>query len=337
MIAGNPEPATPSRRLISMRILARAVLGVLLGLAVQGWGESDGPLRKNNARQPQQIVKGLRIHEWGVFAAGKAGGGGEPPTFVQRVPKGLPEAAAPAPIGGGPVQAREPVLHVYAPGPCCLRVEVSFPLGRPTLAWPRAEAGLRSQVPVLSWRLDVGGQEGAQPPKVPEDHWMAAARKAGGDLLRTPDGKDAERFLFYEGELKRDSSLKIVHEQGGMGPPRFRLSGEGPREIWIVAGRKELLRAHLEKRDAQPTPGDLEAVEAAVLQAELAQALTSAGLSEAEASALLGVWMPELVKPGERLVYLLPREEYDRLLPIAFDPMPEELVRVGLVLEEVNP
>ena len=40
---------------------------------------------------------------------------------------------------------------------------------------------------------------------------------------------------------------------------------------------------------------------------------------------------------GPRLVHVLPRAEYDRLLPIRFTPQPEELVRVGLVVQEVSP
>ena len=73
------------------------------------------------------------------------------------------------------------------------------------------------------------------------------------------------------------------------------------------------------------------------LQEELLNPLTRAGLSKAEAEALLTIWIPELLKPGLRLVYVLPRAEYDRLLPIRFTPQPEELQRVGLVVQEIAP
>jgi len=74
--------------------------------------------------------------------------------------------------------------------------------------------------------------------------------------------------------------------------------------------------------------------------------LIDEGLTESEAEALLAGWnhtffdlMPDdnfiSVPIGESVmaVYVLPRDDYDELLPIQIEPRPRELVRVGLGVE----
>ncbi len=311
----------------------------LLGICLAAQGKSALP----------SAAKGLRIHEWGVFHIEKAGckatGGGEAPTFIQRVETKLPQLSPDPEFN---TEAKEPILHIYAPEAMPLHVEVSFPDSRPTLAWPKAQAARKGSTPCLSWDLQVAGrvqekQPEADPlPKVPEEHWISTVRKVGSNLVRS--GKDAERFLFYEGELTYQS---ICHASSSKQPNRVTCWGTGVREAWVLrGGEKSLRNAHVTQvpppmRCDMGAPAcrewELEESSGEALQAELSKTLVAEGLSKEEAGALLTIWIPELTKPGLRLVYVLPRAEYDRLLPIRFCPQPEELQRVGLVVQEISP
>lgn len=305
---------------------------VLAALALASAASAKSICREQRQRaEPPPPMKGLRIHEWGVFLAGKAGtraaaGSGESPGFLQKI--SVPEAPDP---DAEPDECREPVIHVYAPQAMDLKASVSFSEGAPELAWPTAEA-TRRPYPTLSWSLKVLKEDGPETPKVPEGHWIAAARKAGSDLLVSKDGR-AERFLFYEGRSSVPSEAEVACENG-----EYTFFTHLPTDLWVVEGGKSLrcARAH-GPLGLKNVPRAAEAVEEEALRKELSAALVKAGLNEPEAGALLTAWMPELSKPGARLLYLLPREDYDRLLPVEFAPSPEEFVRVGLVVREVSP
>ena len=155
-----------------MKKLASALC--LLALSTTGPAHAkkgiDRPL-PNPPLKAGPVLKGLKIHEWGVFLPGEkttAGGGGEPPAFIQRIQ--LPPAPPPA----DEARFREPILHVYAPSSIQhLKVDLLFPCARPELAWPPAEAGWTQgcartlAVPRLTWDLQVGGEGEAKPPEVP--------------------------------------------------------------------------------------------------------------------------------------------------------------------------
>ena len=321
---------TRSRLLV---VLAAAALSA-------AWAKSEEPARQRPASAP--VLKGLKAPEWGVFLVGGktvAGGGGEAPDFVQRVE--IPPQQSESPQENlSP--AKEPVIHVYVPrstSPTPLTVTVGFPTGRPELAWPCCKAGWgylgcpqKDLYPTLTWDLHVGGALDLKQRGVPENHWISAARKVDSDFLVTRDTHEAERFLFYEGKTTVEPQVRIhdlVHPGITTGACVF--DSEGPSEAWCVLGG-----VFFHAMGLQPgKPSRVTGCESKDLEAQLSLALTGAGLSKAEAKALLTIWMPELTKPGTRLVYAMPRTHYDKLLPIDFTPAPEELVRVGLVIQEL--
>lgn len=325
------------------------LLCAFLSAALGGAPPSDECDKRRRPVAPEPangpVLKGLRIHEWGVFLAGKKGtrasAGGEPPTFIQRVEMQVPDPEPACDL------ADKPVLHVYPPGPLDLEVHVSFPGGKPKLAWPRGNpgwSGCPKRSPGLSWSLKVLGdtkRKDAPPLEVPEGHWIAACRKVGASRLVS--GRDYDSFLFYEGQVPALLPAKAARLPAGYHAEAWSISAPpSVSEAWVVlAGADGKLRRSRGK--GLDRPCDLErgfvaeALKPEALRTELSGALQEAGLSAPEADCVLDIWMPELVKPGRRLVYLLPREAYDRLLPITFDPMPEELKRVGLVVQEVEP
>jgi hypothetical protein len=76
---------------------------------------------------------------------------------------------------------------------------------------------------------------------------------------------------------------------------------------------------------------------AAELRRRLLEVLVREGLGGEEARALLATWEKEFfAAPGRRIVTVLPRWMYDALLPLEVFPVPEELVRVGLVWKELE-
>ncbi len=62
--------------------------------------------------------------------------------------------------------------------------------------------------------------------------------------------------------------------------------------------------------------------------------LCQAGLYDAEAKSVLAIWEKGLFdRPGVTAIYLLPQEEYDRMLPLTISPKPQKIVRVGIVMQ----
>lgn len=110
-------------------------------------------------------------------------------------------------------------------------------------------------------------------------------------------------------------------------------------DVWVVdrrdADKPRLARLpHLDAGEAKDV--DLDAAKEARWQDESAKALTAelkaAGLNEDEAHSPTTIWTDDFFRGGGvTLLYRLPQEEYDRLLPLTISPRPEKVVRVGLV------
>jgi hypothetical protein len=64
------------------------------------------------------------------------------------------------------------------------------------------------------------------------------------------------------------------------------------------------------------------------LRRDLKAMLISEGLFEKEAEAMLNTWRNSWFEEGLRVFYIMPRKTTDRVLPIAVDPQPTNLVRV---------
>lgn len=66
---------------------------------------------------------------------------------------------------------------------------------------------------------------------------------------------------------------------------------------------------------------------------DLRQALLDAGLFAPEADSMLKIWKTGLFdREGVTALHLLPREEYDRMLPMTLSPAGAAITRVGLAL-----
>jgi hypothetical protein len=144
-----------------------------------------------------------------------------------------------------------------------------------------------------------------------------------------------DRFLFYRGAGQFPAPLHLSV------PPddrSLRLANQGPEPI----GPLFVVRVHNHRTAYQtlatlppaghavvPIPEPATASGDGLLDASLQTALVTAGLTPAEATAMVDTWRDAwLGEDGTRVLYLLPRAWTDRTLPLELTPPPASLVRV---------
>jgi hypothetical protein len=157
-----------------------------------------------------------------------------------------------------------------------------------------------------------------------------AARETDAALVRvcntTGRPTEFEKFLFYRGvggfDLPVSVKLDGDHLQfaglGGIAQLVVFENRGGNVGFRIVAANTDT--ATIER----PVLGD----SIAALLAAMQQTLISQGLYGKEAEAMLETWRDSWFEEGLRVFYVLPRPVTDRVLPIAIEPPPAQLVRV---------
>jgi len=275
----------------------------------------------------QDAGAGITAHEWGVWKLRRgrvthlAELAAETPRFVSRA-AGAP--ALPLPDDDRPIRVSlKPVLFLYTDAPVDLTVRVRFAGGRPWLYHPPARARGRS----LTWRGRLGDPELGALSEPPEGHWWQHLRRVGASPFRSPDG-GTERFLFYDGPVRFRPSFRIRRRGGVLS---YRPTGD-ERVLWVVeaGGYREL------EVDRRGDPVELGAGATDDLRERLRAELAARGLSPAEATSMLATWDHELFRVTyARALYFVTRRQYDRMLPLRITPSPTELVRVGMVIEEL--
>jgi hypothetical protein len=299
-------------------------------------------------------ASGVRVHEWGVWKiqegriAHLADLERESPEFVRRAVRG-------GSAEGGAV-SRKPVVYVYADAPVDLSVRVGFTGGGPWLFFPgtemergrfgrpcaatlspvvrdRAMAAPCEAVDHLRWRVRADPMRAGGLPDAPRGHFWHDLRAVPSTVLEAPDGS-REKFLFYDGPVAFHEPYRVRREDDAV---RFERTGTGgASELvlangsrWVgVTGLDRGLAARMRTGRDWPAPTH-------PLTSEIGRRLRVAGLSVEETRALVETWRPEIEAPGLKAFWLLPRAEYDALLPIEITPAPSEIVRVGLVIERI--
>jgi hypothetical protein len=73
------------------------------------------------------------------------------------------------------------------------------------------------------------------------------------------------------------------------------------------------------------------------LAQHLARVLEQEGLTHEEAGSLLATWREDFFATrGRRIVTVMPQWMYQAVVPLEVFPVPEEMVRVGLVWKELD-
>ena len=325
-----------------------------------------GLLWAADAKEPVEVpVKGFLVHEWGVFrvhddvelanADARAEWDGLPKfVYGQTTMRDFPHRLE---------QLRpiyKPVIFLHAPKAMAVTVRVDFSRGVPAVWWPATwypahEAQAFQRVPAtpekparhLVWRLElkqplaVGGAPSERKP-LGNAHWMQALRDVKCDEVYVALGDrtlamEQEHFVYYDGLLRGVQALSISTEKG-----RATLKNEATfpvSDVWVV-DRRDVEKARvgrLPRLDAGETKDvELPVMNEARWVGDAGKSLTAelkgAGLNEDEAASLTAIWSEGFFRgAGLTLLYRLPQEEYDRLLPLTVKPRPEKVVRVGLV------
>jgi hypothetical protein len=180
-------------------------------------------------------------------------------------------------------------------------------------------------------------------PETNSSVWTAPRRVLATDV-RAPSG-EAERFLFYRGVAHLDALFSTTFDLDSVTllSPRslhwLSTTAIAVPRAWVFRINIDTVR-YKELRDlklVQSHAGKLATVKLSdlpntrdsnALEASIGQALVDAGLSRDEASALLNTWRASyFLKPGTRVLYLVPREWLDYFLPLHVS-VPAEVTRV---------
>jgi hypothetical protein len=266
-----------------------------------------------------------------------------------------------------------PVTYFYTDRPRDVTVRVAMPKGVLTHWYPlvrgfgpaptAADAKLKDSY--LDWgRVSLVPDNGSTPrpavkPVTGDDTWRFA-RDTDAAFVKIPSRKpgaraktgaefDYEKFLFYRG-LGTFTTPLAVRSTGPDGDLRLTLTNLGKQPlgdvfaIWVapegirfaalgdLAGQstREIVASEFLTRTL-PLEQGVSQVRQAV-----ADSLTRAGLYPKEARAMVNTWEKSYFRtPGLRLLYTLPRETVDALIPIQIKPAPAQLVRVMVGRTEV--
>jgi hypothetical protein len=313
-----------------------------------------------HAQAPQPAIKGLVVHEWGVFrvnedaefanAALRAEWDNLPP-FIHGFIKGRS-----VPQHWGAIEPRlRPIIFFHAEQAVRVRARIDFPGGMAGVWYPATEKpavyGQEKQPKVggsLEWSLGVkqcpeGWQpKSAAPLEVVDKHWFTRIRQVKADEIfanYSPNHADVERerFIYYDGLFPQGKWLKVTIDK-----ERISITNRVKHPVFdltMVDRRDDNVRvARIAKMDAGQTIKEVEfaAVESARFPSESAETLVkqlvAAGLFEDEARSLVDLWKRELFEtPGVNLFYRLPQEEYQARMPLSIEPKPGNVTRVGLI------
>jgi hypothetical protein len=272
---------------------------------------------------------GLIVHEWGTFTA-VAGEDGTPvqwlalggpsdlPCFVKRA-TGLPEKSR----LWATVRMETPVLYFYGPAGTRADVNVRFPLGLMTEFFPPARVRGGS----ITW-TDVRIQPAGAaefPVEEGSSHYYAARDTPAAPLQV---GADTERFLFYRGVGTFPLPVSATVDARA-GVTVTNLTGASIGKVVLFEnhrGAKGYRIVDLEGKVAVDRPSS--GGDQAPLASELERLLTGYGLYPKEAAAMVATWRDSWFEEGTRLLYVMPSQAVDAILPLRVKPRPEDIVRV---------
>lgn len=329
---------------------------ILSALLVSCFAVSNGLPAKN----AEPVYAGLTVHEWGTFTsiAGRDGQAVEwsPLTGPSDLPGFVEHFRTPQFKLGlrGTVRMETPVLYFYDSQEESVSVKVSFAKGLITEWYPRASRVGPSANPA-DWSMYQGNEDGsiawdavtvspslrAEFPNQPRESHYYAARMTSATPLRvkTPEGEQQEKFLFYRGvstfrvpvsaKLTADGKVHIENSAEEEIPSTILFERRGDKVGCRLGGplSKESLL------DPPELTGNVDD-----LGGELVGLLVRQGLYLDEAQAMVNTWRDSWFEEGSRLIYLVPERLVNGILPLTIKPAPAQLTRVFVGrLELVTP
>src|SRR5580698_1277032 len=302
---------------------------------------------------------GLTAHEWGTFTsiAGKDGRAADwlPLTGSTDLPAFVEHFQTPDFKGGlrGTVRMETPVLYFYTNHTTTLSVHVSFAQDLITEWYPHADrvepVGLQTQTQMVSYLKDWNRRQkqpdssiswdsvslqpndsASLPHEGSTNHYYAARQTSSTQLrIKTQSGEQTEKFLFYRGvasfsvpvsvSLAADRKISVENHTSQQIPAMLVFERRGDKIGFRVADASA----------ATPSidPPELNATMDSLKQA-VEDMLIAQGLYQDEAQAMFETWRDSWFEEGSRLLYIVPREFVDSVLPLSINPSPAQIVRV---------
>jgi hypothetical protein len=283
------------------------------------------------------------VHEWGTFSTFSGSDGknlkfnpydNDLPDFVHH----YLERDSKAGPRGGTISLETPVIYFYPDRPMTASVKVEFPKGTITEWYPHAQ---RTESKLVWKDFSIQPREDMELPHERKASRYYAARETDAAPLRVRFPRDDrlvseyDKFLFYRGVGDFDLPLWVR----ALGDDKFQIFWHGrttPVDLVLVRVHHDRVRfrpIHLDKRLKGGLLGDVqlpaEDSTADKLGELLVKQLTGRGLKEKEALAMVKTWRSAWFgEEGTRVLYLLPDELTDELLPLRVEPKPTSLVRV---------
>jgi hypothetical protein len=318
-----------------------APLGILVAVLAVTAATTLEP--SNGSNTPAKDPAGLVAHEWGTFTsiAGADGGAvewlpqagpAELPCFVYRMrmlPKGFLT---------GTIRMETPVIYFYSPNETTVNVKVRFRQGVVTEWFP---AALTTPETIEQSAFNRPGVEGtiAWPkvtvtPKAPEafrtetrpTHYYAARATDAAPLSA---GAEQEKFLFYRGVGRFAPPVNATIGEDGRIDVKSAV-GQPLGDLVLFENRGgtityKILRAAKGRAtiEGQSSRGSLD-----TLYRELEKILVTSGLYPKEAAAMVDTWRDSWFEEGTRLLYLVPKQTVESILPLEITPAPAQVARV---------
>jgi hypothetical protein len=309
----------------------------------------------------------LTAHEWGTFTsiAGKDGQAVEwlPLTGSSDLPPFVEHFSGVQFKGGlhGTVRLETPVLYFYTNRETTVSVHVSLSKGLITEWYPRASRvyPVSAVAPKFAnfsdWSLYQKHLDGSiawdsvelEPRNFAEfpgenraNHYYAARQTASTPLqIKTSHGAQTEKFLFYRGVSTFAVPISAtVQSDGSLLAQNFTDSAVSSMLLFERRGDKLGFRMALPSASsATLDPPELNA-DMDSLKRIVVDMLIAEGLYQDESQAMFETWHDSWFEEGSRLLYIVPRQFVDSILPLSINPAPAQTVRVFVGrLELVTP
>lgn len=288
------------------------------------------------------------VHEWGTFTTrvdargeeivfDRAPDRFELPSFVHFENAGRTKFGTP-----GTVRMETPVLYVHTDEPVVLDVDVRF-LGSALTEW-YPEFALDPALPnVWARPADRLIWKGIRAEPLATSNVILPTTIAGGPyfcargvdaaVLTVPTwtGTDeSEKFLFYRGTGSFPTPLFVVAEGDAV---KVRNRGAQRIDQVMLFERDERglaydIHCYLDPNEEFAFDRRAQTFALDLRLDDLKKILRGQGLREDEAQAMVDTWRDSWFEPGLRVLYTVPREVTDAVLPLTVTPAPQSIVRV---------
>jgi hypothetical protein len=287
----------------------------------------------------------LTVHEWGTFTSVAAEDGSPIKWDTLGCKDDLPAFVSNSGYRGlkarlmETVRMETPVLYFYSPEAVTAHVKVTFPQGSLTDWYPRAEVSppTRAGGSSIEWNaIQVQPTSTHLLPVEPGPSRYYAARATDAASLEV--GGQHEKFLFYRGV--GTFSIPLSARLAANGTVLVENRGHDPVPVVIYFenrdGRFGYRNAGSITQSVTLEPPKTGSTFEA-LRHDLQNALVAQGLFPKEASAMVETWKDSWFGKGARLIYIVPSQAVDQILPLQIEPHPVETTRVFVGRIEFQP